>query len=195
MTKRSNKIAAATGATGTFLLAAAYGKLNWTVIKKSLGGAFYVTIMVFTILIGAYAFTQILIFSGAGRGMVQFITALPVHPLLIFIAVQLFGLLLGMFMVPVGVMSIIVPLFIPLLDIMGFDPIWFAVILMLNVEMGTTSPPFGHGLYIMRGVAPPDTTMGDIYRSALPFLGCDLIAMALLIAFPQITLWLPNLMH
>jgi tripartite ATP-independent transporter DctM subunit len=187
--------AAATGAVGTYLLAAAYGRLNWNVIKKSLSSGFYVTMMVFTILIGAYSFTQLLTFSGAGRGMIEFITTLPIHPILIFIAVQLFGLVLGMFMVPTGVMSIIVPLFMPLLAIMGFDPIWFAVVLMLNVEMGTTSPPFGHGLYVMRGVAPRDTTMGDIYRSALPFLGCDLIAMALIIAFPQICLWLPTAMR
>jgi TRAP-type mannitol/chloroaromatic compound transport system permease large subunit len=105
------------------------------------------------------------------------------------------GLVLGMFIVPVGVMSIIIPLFMPTLGALGFDAVWFAVILLLNVEMGTTSPPFGTNLFVMKGVAPPGTTMGDTYKAALPFLGCDLIVMILLIALPQLVLWLPSIMR
>ena len=82
----------------------------------------------------------------------------------------------------------------PNVHALGFDTIWFAAIMLLNMEMATTSPPFGLALYVMKGVAPSDTTMGDIYRSALPFLGCDLVAMAVMVGFPAIVLWLPSIM-
>ncbi|MFC1951786.1 TRAP transporter large permease subunit [Chloroflexota bacterium] len=184
--------AAATGALGTFILAAAYGRLNWEVIKKSLWGSLQITILVLTILVGALVYSQVLVFSGASRGLAQFIVGLPVQPIVIFIAIQLFGLFLGMFIIPGGVIAILVPLFMPVIGALGFNEVWFAVILLLNTEMATTSPPFGNNLMVMKGVAPPDTTMGDIYRAALPFLGCDLIVMALLIAFPSLVLWLPT---
>ena len=98
----------------------------------------------------------------------------------------------GCFMEQGSIVMIALPLFIPVVDALGFDPIWFAVIFLLNLEMATTTPPFGLSLFAMKGVASPDTTMGDIYKAALPFLYCDVIAMALIIAFPTIALWLPT---
>jgi len=187
--------AAATGALGTMLLAACYGKLPWEVVKKSVAGAIRITIMVFTILVGAYSFAQLLAFSGASRELGLFIAGLPVAPVFIVIGVLLFGIFLGMFMTPTGVLTVVIPLFMPVIIVLGMDPVWFGVLMLLNVEMATTSPPFGAGLYIMKGVAPPDTTMGAIYRAALPFLGCDLIAMGFIIAFPSITLWLPSVIR
>ncbi|MFC1956195.1 TRAP transporter large permease subunit [Chloroflexota bacterium] len=187
--------AAATGAVGTYLLAAIYKQLHWKMIKESLWGALRITVLVFTILVGAITFAQILAFSGATRGLAQFIIGLPVPPIAIFIFIQLFALILGMFITPIGVMTITVPLFLPVIEILNFNQIWFAVIMLLNVEIATISPPFGSGLYVMRGVAPPDTTMGDVYRAALPFLGCHLLAMAFIIVFPPLALWLPNIMH
>ena len=108
---------------------------------------------------------------------------------------QVVLLFLGMFMGVVSIMMITVPIFMPVILALGFDPVWFAVIYLLNMEMATTTPPFGLSLFTMKGVAPRDTTMGDIYRAALPFLYCDLIAMALIIAFPTVALWLPELMR
>ena len=90
---------------------------------------------------------------------------------------------------------ITLPVFVPTIVVLGFDPVWFAVLVLLNIEMAMTTPPFGINLFVMKGVAPRDTTMGDIYRAALPFLGCDLVAMALIIAFPAVALWLPGLMR
>ena len=82
----------------------------------------------------------------------------------------------------------------PIISAINFNPVWFGIIMLLNLEMGAASPPFGLVLFVMKGVAPPDTTMGDIYRAALPFLGMDLLVMAFLIVFPTIALWLPGLM-
>ena len=187
--------AAATGAFGTFILVAAYGRLSWKMVKESITGTLEITVMIFMILAAAVAFSQILAFTGASRGMVQFVVDLPLSPILIFIVMQAVVLVLGMFMSPAAIMLVTIPIYIPIILTLGFDPIWFAVIYLLNIEMGITSPPFGLGLFVMKGVAPPDTTMGDCYRAALPFLGCDLIAMALMIAFPVIVLGLPDLMR
>ena len=187
--------AAATGAVGVFLLAAAYKRMNLEVAKKALIGSTRITVFIFMILAGAMAFSQVLAMSGASRGLVGAIMGLPLPPIAILIGMQIILLVLGMFMDTVAVMMITVPLYLPIVHTLGFDPTWFAVIFLLNLEMAVTTPPFGVALFVMKGVAPPDTTMGDIYKAGLPFLGCDVIAMALIIAFPVIALWLPALMH
>jgi len=187
--------AAATGAIGTCILAFVYGRLNLEIVKKATTSTLSITGMLFLIIAGARAFSQILSYSGASQGLSELATGLPVSPIVIVIAMQVIILFLGGFMDVVAIMMITLPIFVPVILTLGFDPVWFAVIFLLNIEMAGTSPPFGLGLFVMKGVAPPDTTMGDIYRAALPFLGCDLIAMALIIAFPELTLWLPGLMR
>ena len=186
--------AAATGGAGTFLLTATYGRLSWKVVKESLMGTIQITVMMFTILASAKAFSQILAYTEATKGLAEFALSLPFPPLMIFAAMQVVVLVMGMFMNPVAIMMVCIPVFLPIIYNLGFDPVWFAVIILLNIEMGVTSPPFGFGLFVMKGVAPPDTTMEDIYKAALPFLGCDLIVMAAIIAFPSIALWLPSMM-
>jgi TRAP-type C4-dicarboxylate transport system permease large subunit len=117
---------------------------------------------------------------------------LKVAPLVMFIFTQIVILIMGMFMSPGPILMVSLPLFLPIIRSFGFNEIWFAVITLLNIEMATTSPPFGLNLFVMKGSAPAGTTMGDIYRAALPFLYCDLIAMALIFIFPSLALWLPN---
>ncbi len=185
---------AATGALGTLLLAAAYRKLNWEVVKKSFFGTLRVTIMLFVIIAGAKAFSQVLSYSGASRGLIEFVMNVTLSPISILIAMMVVVLILGTFMDLLSIMLITLPIFMPIVHALDFNPVWFAVLMLLNMEMGTTSPPFGLNLFVMKGVAPPDTTMGDIYKAALPFLGCDAIALALIIVFPMIALWLPGVM-
>ncbi len=187
--------AAATGALGTFILAAAYGRLNLEVLKKALYGAAHITVMIFMILVGAMVFSQILASTGATVGLAEFTVGLPVAPIVIIIAIMAVILILGTFMEVGAIIMVAVPLFIPIVRTLGFDPVWFAVIFLLNLEMATTTPPFGLSLFVMKGVAPSDTTMGDIYKAGLPFLACDAIAMALIIAFPAIALGLPALIR
>ncbi len=187
--------AAATGAIGTFMLAAAYGRLNWQMVKKSVTGALTISLLTLFIIVGAAAFGQILAYSGATRGLASVAVGLPLIPILIFIAMQVVVVLMGMFIGVAPITMIILPLYMPIIYALGFNPVWFAVITLLNLEMGTTSPPFGITLFVMKGVAPPDTTMGDVYRAALPFLYCDAIIMVLIMAFPALALWLPGLMR
>ena len=87
------------------------------------------------------------------------------------------------------------PIFMPVILNLGFNTVWFAIAMLLNIQLGMISPPFGMSLFVMKGVAPPGTTMGDIYRAALPFFILNLVGMALIIAFPTIALWLPSLMR
>ncbi|UCE33938.1 MAG: TRAP transporter large permease subunit [Deltaproteobacteria bacterium] len=187
--------AAATGVIGTLILSFFYGRLSWEVIKKTASSTLAVAGMVLLIIAGARAFSQILAYSGVSKGLGELATGLPVAPIFIIIAMQVVILFLGGFMDVVAIMMITLPIFVPVVISLGFNTVWFAVVLLLNIEMAGTSPPFGLGLLVMKGVAPPDTTMEDIYRAALPFLGCDLIAMVLIIAFPELTLWLPGLMR
>lgn len=186
--------AAAMGALGAFVLAACYRCLNWKVIKSSILSTGRITVMLLTILLGAMAFSQLLAYTGCVRGLVELATTLPIHPIAILIGMQLVVLVLGCFMDEVAIMMMIIPIYMPIVYALGFNPIWFLILLLINLEMALTTPPFGLILFVVKGVAPPDTTMGHLYKAALPFLACDAIAIALIIAFPQIALWLPSVM-
>ena len=186
--------AAATGTFGTFLIAAAYGRLKFGMVKKSVSNAFSLTVVIFMIIVGATGFSQTLAFTGASQGLVDFTLSLPLSPIMIIIVMQIVLIFLGMFMGQVPIMLITLPIFMPVIHALNFDPIWFGIIFLINMEMGLTSPPFGLSLFVMKSVVPGSTTMGEIYRAAVPFLICDAIAMALIIIFPAIALWLPGIM-
>lgn len=187
--------AAATGCVGTIALALCYRRLGWSVIKKSIIGTLSVTGMLFLIMSGATAFSQILSFSGATTGITELATGINVAPLFIIIVMQVIILFLGGFLDVVSIMMITLPIFVPVVKTLGFDAIWFAVIFLINIEMAGISPPFGLSLFVMKGVTSSETSMGDIYRAALPFIGLSIIAMAIVMTFPKIALWLPGLMH
>ncbi len=110
------------------------------------------------------------------------------------ITMQVVILIMGAFMDPVCIMMITLPIFVPFIESLGLNPVWFATIVLLNIEMAMVSPPFGLCLFVMKGVTSEKTRMMDIYLAVLPFLMCDLMVMALIIVFPAITLWLPSLL-
>jgi tripartite ATP-independent transporter DctM subunit len=184
--------AAACGAIGTCILAACYKRLNWEVIKRSTTSSLTVTGMILMIIGGAQAFSQILAFTGASAGLAGFATTLPVSPILVIIMMQLIILFLGCLMDVVSIMMITLPIFIPVVRQLGYDDVWFSVVYLINIEIAGISPPFGLSLFVMKGAAPKDTTMDDVYKAALPFIMCSLLAMTLIMAVPQIALWLPR---
>jgi tripartite ATP-independent transporter DctM subunit len=186
--------AAASGAVGTLILAAFHRKLNWTVVKKAFSSTLEITVMIFMIIAGAIAFAQIIAYSGASRGLVDVAVSLPVPPLVTVALLLVVVIVLGMWMSMLAILLLCLPLFVPVVIALGFDPVWFAVLFLLGLEMGATSPPFGLCLFVAKGVAPPHVSMKDIYLAALPFLGLDLIAMVLILMLPSIGLWLPGLM-
>ncbi|NRB35792.1 MAG: TRAP transporter large permease [Rhodobacteraceae bacterium] len=185
--------AAAFGALGVLLLALVYRCLSWDAIKKSVRGALRVTLMAYLIVFGSATFSQLLAFSGASRGLITWATGFDLDPLMMLMIMFGVLLVLGMFMEQISMMLLTVPIFFPLATQLGFDPIWFGLIMLLALEISFTTPPFGLLLFVMKGVAPASTTMREIYTAAIPFILCSLAVVALLVAFPQLALWLPGL--
>ena len=185
---------AALGAAGTFVLAALYGGFTWEMVVESLTSTLKTTVMMFMILTGSTAFSQILAFTGASQGLVQIAGSADVGPVVVVIFMMLILLALGTFMEPLSIMFLTVPIYLPIITAFGYSEIWFGAIMLLNMQMASTSPPFGLQLFVMKGVAPADTKMSEIYKAALPFLGCDSVVMLLMIFFPPLVLWLPNMM-
>jgi len=186
---------AALGALGCFLLVFIYKGWDWQAMSSSISHTLKITVMMFMIMTGAMAFSQILAFSGASSGLVSLAGGLNMHPIFILIFMQIILLFMGVFMEPLTIMMVTLPIYMPIIKTLGFDPIWFGTIMLINMEMATTTPPFGLVLFVMKSVATSDTTMGDIYKAGLPFLACDAVAMGLVMAFPGLALYLPGLMR
>jgi tripartite ATP-independent transporter DctM subunit len=185
--------AAALGAVSILVVAACYGTLTWKAFRKSLDGTLRVTVMAFLIIFGSATFAQVLAFTGASSGLMNWALGFEFSQfgmLLIMIGVILF---LGCFMDQLSMMLLTAPIFFPLAKTLGFDLTWFGIIMLLALEIGYTTPPFGLLLFVMKGVSPPGTTMRDIYLAGLPFISCVLILIALIIAFPPLATWLPEL--
>jgi tripartite ATP-independent transporter DctM subunit len=185
--------ASGTGAMGTLVLAGAYKRLNRDIMKKCIKGTMRVTVMVLMIILASKTFSQLLSFSGATRGMVEFITNLGISKIVMLVMIQFILLFLGMFMEQASIMMVTIPIFMPIVHALAIEPVWFGILFLLTLEVGLTTPPFGILLFVMKGIAPPDVTMGDIWRAAAPFIACDVTALVLIICFPMIALWLPNI--
>ena len=186
---------AALGVIACYILAAIHRKLSWETIKVSAQNTIHVTVMVFFIVVGSISFSRILATTGAISTLVNWATGLNVHPILLIIATQMILIFLGAFMDPASIVMITVPLFFPLAKALGFDTLWFAVISLINIQLGLISPPFGLDCFTMKAIAPEDVTLGDVFRSSMPFMFLGFLAMAIIMIFPQIGLWLPNLME
>ncbi len=185
--------AAASGVLGTMLLAAYHRRLTLEVLVKSLSSTLEISAMILLIITGATAFGQILALSGASKGLSELAIGLPVAPILIIVAMQIVVLIMGMFMEVVSIMLITLPIFMPIVRGLGFDPVWFGVLFLVNAEVALISPPFGISLFVMKAVSPPGTTMRDVYTAALPFVGLIIFVMVLIMIFPDLALWLPRL--
>jgi tripartite ATP-independent transporter DctM subunit len=186
--------AAATGALGSMTLAAVYRKLSLNVLIKSLTGTLHVTVMAFMIIAASQTYSSLMAYTGATMGLVELINDIHMAPIFVLFAMMLILLIMGTFMEQVSMMMITIPIYMPIIEGLHFDPIWFAILMLLNLEMAMSTPPFGILLFVMKGSSPEDTTMSDIIKSAAPFLACDLTVMIILIAFPSIVLLLPSLM-
>jgi tripartite ATP-independent transporter DctM subunit len=183
---------AAFGALGVIVLGYIYRCMTWEAFKLSVSGALKVTLMAYLIVFGSATFSQLLAFSGASSGLIGWATSYDLAP--IYMLLAMFGvlLLLGTFMEQISIMMLTVPFFFPLAETLGFDLVWFGIVMLLALEISFTTPPFGLLLFVMKGVAPPGTTMKEIYTAAIPYIFCSLLLVALMIAFPGIATWLPG---
>jgi TRAP-type C4-dicarboxylate transport system permease large subunit len=151
--------------------------------------------MIFLILSGVKAFSQFMVYTQANVSLVAWVMNLPLIPILVIIGTMFIVLIMGMFMSGPPIMIITLPIFMPIISALGFNPVWFGLLFLVNIEMGCITPPFGILLFVMKGVAPQDTTMADIIKAGIPFLICYAVCMALVMAFPVLATWLPGLMH
>ena len=185
---------AAVGALGALLLAAIHKRLNLANLREAMRSTTRMTSMVFMILIGATAFG--LVFRGMGGDVLvrEIMTGLPGGEwgfLLVSMAVIF---VLGFFLDFIEISFIVVPILAPIAAFMGIDMLWFAVLIALNLQTSFLTPPFGFSLFYLKAAAPPEIHMPQIYRGILPFVVIQLIALLLIALFPQLTLWLPDLM-
>ncbi len=186
---------AALGALSVVVVAACYRTLTWAAFRKSIEGTLRVTIMSFLIIFGSATFAQVLAFTGTSSGLVNFFLGFELTPMgLLWVMIGII-FFLGCFMDQLSMMLLTAPIFFPLAKALGFDLTWFGLIMLLSLEIGYTTPPFGLLLFVMKGVAPPEITMMDVYKAALPFIACSLLLILLLVFFPPLATWLPQLAH
>lgn len=184
----------AMGAFASLIITAISGKMNRDFLHDTVFGTLSIVSMMFMILTGSLAFSQILAYSGATAGLVEVTTSLTIAPILVLLLMQLVILVLGTFMEPVAIMMISMPIFLPIVKDLGFSEIWFALITLISMEISMKTPPFGFLLFVMKAIVPPDVKMTQIYKATLPFIMIDILGIFLLILFPAIALWLPSLM-
>jgi len=186
--------AAAIGAFGSIICAVVKRRLNWALLREASMRTLSVTCMALWITIGAQLFTSVYAALGGQQLMINLLASLEVNRWTILIAIQISLFFLGMIMDPIGIILLTTPIYVPAIKYLGFSPVWFGVIFVINMEMAYLTPPFGFNLFYMKGIAPPEVSMADIYRSIIPFVILQAIGLAFVIVFPQLAMWLPSLM-
>ena len=186
---------AAMGTVASFLLVALYKKLTWKVAVMTFRNALQISVMMFMILTGATTFGQILAYTGASQGLIRFILDYQLPPYGILLVMMLILLFLGTLMEQLAIMMVTVPIFMPIVKAFEWDPVWFGLLFLINMSVGMKSPPFGLCLFVMQGIAPPGITTMDIYKSVTPFILLDLLAIGIIVLFPEIATVVPDLMR
>src|SRR3990172_4028929 len=187
--------AAAVGAFATIAAALIQRRLSWRAMKDACGTTLKLTSMVMWILVGAAIFVSAYSALGAPQLIQQMVTAWPVNRWLVMALIQLIWFVLGSLLDPIAIIMITIPVFLPVIKLLHFDPLWFGVIFVVNMEMAYLTPPFGMNLFYMKSVAPAGVTMVDIYRAIIPFVLLQAVGLVLCLAFPEIILWLPSLVY
>ena len=183
----------AVGATAATLAALAKGRLNRKVMEETTRKTLGISCMFMWIILAALCFGAVFDGIGAARAIeTLFITNWNLTPWEVLIMMQLSYLFMGMFLDDTAMLVIVAPLYVPLVKILGFDPVWYGVLYTITCQIAYMTPPFGYNLFLMRAMAPPEITLADIYRSIFPFVLVMTLALALVMIFPQIALWLPG---
>ncbi len=186
--------ASGVGAMGALLTCFIYGRFTWKVVSDSCLETLKISGMVLWILIGATLFGVFYTSAGAQSLVMELVKGMQVNRWLILGAMQVILLISGMFMDDYAVVTICAPIFVPIAKFLGFDPIWFSILFILNMQVAYLTPPFGWALILLKGVAPPEINTRDIWRSVPPFVGIQLLVLIIAMVFPQVALWLPEKM-
>jgi len=175
-------------------VAVAWKKLNVKLIYEACGKAFKISAMIMWLIFGAYCLSAIFQGMGSIRIVQNLVEHLPAGRWGVIIFFQLIIFFFAMVMSSSGIMLITIPIMLPIVEALGFDPLWFGVLFIVQMEIGYMTPPFGYNLFYMKSVVPPNITMGDIYMSVIFFTLVESTGLILMMIFPQIVLWLPNIL-
>ncbi|WP_022729018.1 TRAP transporter large permease [Fodinicurvata sediminis] len=183
----------AVGATSATIAALVRRRLTFRILHETVKKTLGISCMFLWIILAALAFGSIFDGIGASRAIeTLFITNWELSPLEVLIMMQLSYIILGMFLDDTAMLVIVAPLYVPLIVSLGYNPIWYGVLYTITCQIAYMTPPFGYNLFLMRSMAPPEVSLWDIYRSIVPFVLVMTLALILVIAFPQIALWLPE---
>jgi tripartite ATP-independent transporter DctM subunit len=186
--------AAAVGAFGAFVCSAIHRRLNWELLKSVAYTTIKVQGFMMWILFAAQAFAAVYMGLGASRMVIRLVETYEIGWWTMLIAIQVVWFLLGLVIDAWSILMITLPILLPILPLYGFDPLWLGVLYAVNTQTGYLTPPFGTMLFMMKGIAPKEVTMNDIYRSIVPFVVTQLVCLALCIIFPKVVTWLPDLL-
>lgn len=184
--------AAAVGAFSMIIVAALDRSLNWSMFKKGTRETLSLTSTVAWILIGVTLFNNVYNASGGTQLVQNWIMEIPGGAWSVIIFMQISWLILGCVMDDIAIMTLCIPIYMPIIKSLGFDPIWFSVLFMVNMQVSWLTPPYGLSLFYVKAITPPGITMIDIYRGVVPFICIQLIVLGLVMVFPLLALWLPT---
>ena len=188
--------AAAVGCTASILLAMAYGKFSWDLMKRASLETMKVSAFVVMIAAMCYAYVGIFMNAGAGDVVAEFILSVPGGKWMSFFVIMAIVFLLGMFIEWIGIVFIVVPIFSPILTALGFNPMWAGMMICINMQMAFQTPPMAMSIFVLKGTAPKElgVTIGDIIWGVIPFILIIMVVLVLCSFFPEIILWLPEKM-
>lgn len=182
---------AATGVVGALIVAALFGRLNWQMLRDAIASAVTIAAVILIIVVSAKLFSQLLSFSGATRGLVTLIADLNLGPNWTFLLMMLIPLILCMFIDQIAFMLLAIPIYSPIVAAMAYDPIWFWTLFLINLTVGSLTPPFGYTLFALKGAAENMST-AQVFRAAWPVVGIFITGMAVLWVFPELVTMIPR---
>lgn len=186
--------AAGVGVVGAMVAALINRRLTWKSLKRAIADTTRVTAMLYWLFFGSSALIGVYTLAGGTKLIHEVMTSMPISPLGVVILIQLIWIVLGCFLDWIGILLLTTPIFVPIVSSLGFDLVWLGALFCINMQISYISPPFGPAAFYLKGVAPADITLNQIFNSVWPYLALQLIALGLVIAFPQIALWLPSTM-
>jgi len=185
--------AAALGCLGALILAAFNKKLTWQMFRLAADSTLKTTCMIMLLFIGGKVFSVVFLSMGGGDVVADLLLGMDVNEYVILAIMMLVVFIMGMFIDWAAILLVVVPIFTPIAMDLDFNPLWFAMLVCINLQTSFLTPPFGYALFYFKGVAPPEYSMGDIYRGIIPFVLIQIVGLAAIIAFPQIVTWLPDI--
>jgi tripartite ATP-independent transporter DctM subunit len=186
--------AAGVGVVGAIVSAAIRGELNWKMMRESLVQTMETVGVLIWLTFGAFAFIGIYNIMGGTNFVRQLITGLPVAPIVIILFMMAILLVLGCLIDWIGICLLTMPIFVPIIKDLGYDPVWFGILFCMNMQVSYLSPPFGPACFYLKGVAPPDITLQQIFSSVWPFMGLQITALLIVLFVPDVALFLPRLL-